>query len=244
LGVLPEVLLFIGRFHPLLLHLPVTLILLLVPFSIFLYTRKNKNELEDLFTVLLYYITLITTLTAILGIFLATGENYNSVSLSYHKWLGVSIAFFCHLMIYIRNWSKQNRLTWNVLMSIAIIMIVATGHYGGTLTHGEDYLSFNNKSQKINKAVFSIDTTLFAGGIQPILNEKCISCHNSNKSKGGLNMQDLEHILKGGKSGAIWVAGNPEKSNIIERLLLDINDEKHMPPKGKSQLSIQVSAGI
>jgi hypothetical protein len=51
-------------------------------------------------------------------------------------------------------------------------------------------------------------------------------------------MQDLGHILKGGKSGAIWVAGNPEKSQLIERLLLDINDEKHMPPKGKSQLSI------
>jgi uncharacterized membrane protein len=238
LGNLPEAVLFIGHFHPILLHLPVTLILLLVPISMFLYARSDKNEFENLFTLLLYYVTLITTLTAILGVFLATDENYNSDSLFYHKWLGVSIALFCHLMIYIRNWSKENRLTWNVVMSISVVLIIATGHYGGTLTHGKEYLSFNNRVEINNKAVFSTDTTLFAGGIQPILNEKCISCHNSNKSKGGLNMQDLEHILKGGKSGAIWVAGNPDKSQMIERLLLDINDEKHMPPKGKSQLSI------
>ena len=238
LGILSETILFVGRFHPLILHLPITLIFLLVPFSIFVYARNDKEEFEKIFNLSLYYITLITTLTAILGIFLATGENYNSESLVYHKWLGVSIAFFCHLMIYIRNWSKQNKLTWNALMSVAIIMIVATGHYGGTLTHGEDYLTLNNKIETNKKVLFSTDTTLFAGGIQPILNEKCISCHNSSKSKGGLNMQDLDHILKGGKSGAIWVAGNPEKSQIIERLLLDINDEKHMPPKGKTQLSI------
>jgi hypothetical protein len=237
LGTLPEVILFIGHFHPLIIHLPVTLILLLAPISIFLYTRNDKAAFENPFTLLLYYITLITTLTAILGVLLATGENYNKESLFYHKWLGVSIAIFCHLMIYIRNWSNQNKLTWNVLMTIGIVMIVATGHYGGTLTHGKDYLSFNKKTELNNKAVFSTDTTLFAGGIQPILNEKCISCHNTNKSKGGLIMQDLESILKGGKSGAIWIAGSPEKSQIIERMLLDIDDEKHMPPKGKSQLS-------
>ncbi len=33
---------------------------------------------------------------------------------------------------------------------------------------GKDYLSFNNEIEINNKAVFSTDTTLFAGGIQPI----------------------------------------------------------------------------
>jgi len=52
-------------------------------------------------------------------------------------------------------------------------------------------------------------------------------------------MENLETIIKGGKSGALWVSGDPEKSQLIERLLLDLENEKHMPPKGKSQLNIE-----
>ena len=44
-------------------------------------------------------------------------------------------------------------------------------------------------------------------------------------------------MLKGGKSGSMWVSGDPDKSLMIERMLLDMEDKKHMPPKGKAQLS-------
>jgi hypothetical protein len=44
-------------------------------------------------------------------------------------------------------------------------------------------------------------------------------------------------IKKGGKNGKIFVAGNTFKSPLYTSLVLPIDDEKHMPPKGKHQLS-------
>lgn len=238
LGSLPAVVLFLGHFHPVILHLPITLIILLVPFSIYLYRRNDKVEFENLLDLSLHYITLITTLTAIAGLLLASGGNYNEDSLFYHKWLGVAMAFLCHLSIYIRKWSRQNHIVWGGTMLVTLLLIISVGHFGGSLTHGENYLTYNNNIEINNKALFSTDTTLFAGAIQPILNEKCVTCHNDSKTKGGLNMQDIVKLMKGGKSGALWVSGDPEKSHLIERILLDLENEKHMPPKGKSQLSI------
>jgi hypothetical protein len=52
-------------------------------------------------------------------------------------------------------------------------------------------------------------------------------------------MSDIQKMLAGGKSGAMWVAGDPDNSLIIERLLLDPADRKHMPPKGKPQLTLE-----
>jgi hypothetical protein len=44
-------------------------------------------------------------------------------------------------------------------------------------------------------------------------------------------------IKKGGKNGKIFIAGNTFKSPLYTSLVLPIDDEKHMPPKGKHQLS-------
>jgi hypothetical protein len=43
--------------------------------------------------------------------------------------------------------------------------------------------------------------------------------------------------LVGGEDGKIISAGKPLDSELIKRLLLDANDEHHMPPKGKTPLT-------
>jgi hypothetical protein len=48
-------------------------------------------------------------------------------------------------------------------------------------------------------------------------------------------MEDKAAFLKGGEHGAIVVAGQANNSELVKRLLLDINDEHHMSPKGKPQ---------
>ena len=50
-------------------------------------------------------------------------------------------------------------------------------------------------------------------------------------------MTSLDKILEGVKGGPIWVAGDPSKSHIIQMLRLPMDDKKHMPPKGKNQLT-------
>jgi hypothetical protein len=77
------------------------------------------------------------------------------------------------------------------------------------------------------------------GLVLPVLEEKCVKCHNQKKLKGGLRMDQFSLLMKGGKTGAAVEGGDAANSLLIQRTLLEIDDEKHMPPKGKKQLTGQ-----
>jgi len=78
---------------------------------------------------------------------------------------------------------------------------------------------------------------LYSQVIQPILDNKCVKCHNQNKSKGGLILNSQNAILKGGESGVILIAFDPASSHLYNYPNLPINDEMHMPPEGNAQLT-------
>jgi hypothetical protein len=80
---------------------------------------------------------------------------------------------------------------------------------------------------------------IFRDAVLPILEKKCTSCHSATKKKGGLRLDTEEFILLGGKNGAILTSGNPENSSIYLSMLLPEDDDNHMPPKGKPQLTPQ-----
>jgi mono/diheme cytochrome c family protein len=73
--------------------------------------------------------------------------------------------------------------------------------------------------------------------VQPILQTRCIQCHNEKKQKGDLRLDQLALMLKGGENGPALVAGKGAESDLIKRCLLPEGDDNHMPPKGKPQLS-------
>lgn len=238
LSVLPQIVLFAGRFHPVVLHLPITLIILLIPFSIYLQRRTDTDDLSRLFDVVLHYIALISTLTALAGFLLAADGGYDQESLRFHKWLGVAVAFLTHALVYIKKAFAQKTLVWNIAMAATLIVMVAGSHFGGNLTHGEGFFTFKKDTKPTNAVVeFGEKTTVYQGAVQPVLEAKCITCHNDKKMKGGLNLSSFQVAAKGGKSGAAWVSGDPDKSLMIERMLLDMDNKEHMPPKGKAQLS-------
>jgi hypothetical protein len=78
---------------------------------------------------------------------------------------------------------------------------------------------------------------VFKDLVHPILQSKCVACHNASKIKGELRLDQVAGIQKGGKSGALFVAGNPELSLLIQRIHLPLEDEDHMPPRDKLQLT-------
>src|SRR5207244_1446094 len=57
----------------------------------------------------------------------------------------------------------------------------------------------------------------FTKRVQPILAAKCWACHTDSKL-GGLRLDSLEHVLKGGKSGPAVVPGNPDGSLLIKAI--------------------------
>lgn len=79
---------------------------------------------------------------------------------------------------------------------------------------------------------------VYAGLIEPIFAAKCIGCHGEKKQKGKLAMHTWELVMKGGDSGEpSLVAGKSADSLFIKRISLPADEDEHMPPKDKDQLT-------
>jgi formylglycine-generating enzyme required for sulfatase activity/mono/diheme cytochrome c family protein len=72
----------------------------------------------------------------------------------------------------------------------------------------------------------------FAENIKPILEATCLSCHGSEKPKGGLRLDTRAHALQGGEKGAAIAPGDPKKSPLYTSTILPPGHDDIMPPKG------------
>ena len=72
----------------------------------------------------------------------------------------------------------------------------------------------------------------FEAKVRPILVESCYKCHSfeKGKAKGDLRLDTRDALLKGGATGPAIVAGNPDKSLLIEAVRYGTEDLQ-MPPK-------------
>ena len=71
----------------------------------------------------------------------------------------------------------------------------------------------------------------FEKKVRPLLVDNCISCHGDSKANGGLRLDSLAGLIKGGDSGTALVPGNASKSRIIKAI--SYTGELKMPPSGK-----------
>ncbi|WP_026630142.1 c-type cytochrome domain-containing protein [Dyadobacter alkalitolerans] len=239
--VIPAWLQTVGRMHPLILHFPIVILLIAMLLEFFRFRPEYATNLfyKNFLQNMLLVGSLFAAVTVVMGLFLSQEEGYSGDILDYHKWTGAGIFFFASLIYFVRNttWYKASIARAGAFLTVAVLVL--TGHYGAALTHGSNFIWEPIDSQKTMAAVPLEHAVVFTHVIQPILEQKCTSCHNPDKLKGKLNMTDAESLLKGGKSGKLFVAGNPEVSLLLKRVHLPLDDKKHMPPTGKAQLTLQ-----
>ena len=70
----------------------------------------------------------------------------------------------------------------------------------------------------------------FDEDVLPVFRQHCVNCHGNDKQKGDLNLATFAAVQKGGSSGVVVVAGNPDKSRVFT--LTAHKEEPKMPPKG------------
>jgi hypothetical protein len=71
----------------------------------------------------------------------------------------------------------------------------------------------------------------FEKHVRPVLVERCYECHSaSKKTKGGLALDTRDATLRGGDSGPAVIAGDPEKSLLIDAVRYK-NHDLQMPPR-------------
>jgi uncharacterized membrane protein len=225
----------IGHFHPLLVHLPIGILLL--AFVLECMARwLGHAQLKPAIRMAILLGLGAAVLSALSGWMLAEEGGYEEALLEKHRWWGIGTLGLFGLL-----WVLKDSRWYFPLFSLAVLALTATGHFGGSLTHGSGYLfeakTTENPAISTPTPVFSPETPIFKSIIQPILQEKCVSCHRPEKQKGKLLLTSEEGIAAGGKHGKIIVQGQPDSSNMLLRIRLPLHHDDHMPPSGKSQLS-------
>ena len=237
----PASLQVLGRAHPLLLHFPIVLLVLVWLLGCF----GEKLEIgQPLVKQLIHTLLLVTAwsaaITVVAGLFLSKEGGYEGAGFQWHKWTGVALSFLCTGLLgyHGRSSIAAGRYSnlFRIGLSVAVVVLLVAGHYGAGLTHGADYL-FEPIQRKKEKALDMETAVVFSDLVYPILEAKCLSCHSPSKAKGGLVLSDTTLMLQGGDSGPVLVSGSVEESLLVQRLLLDVDHEHHMPPKGKPQLT-------
>lgn len=239
--------LFFGRFHPIIVHLPIgfMILILLVELSFFLIKQKlNKNVLK----VSWFFCFISSVFASFTGLLISSKGHYIEENLLYHKVFGFIVVGFSFISWLLTNDSIQNlfklktgiRLLTN---SSLFIVLTITGHFGGNLTHGEDYLTefspinkvTHNKDFIIKANNDNLDSlALFKDLIKPIFDSKCVSCHNAEIKRGDFDMTTFESIKRGGGSGNPLNNLNPRESLLLERITLPTKNIKFMPPDGET----------
>src|SRR6266550_3713276 len=80
----------------------------------------------------------------------------------------------------------------------------------------------------------------FETSVRPLLVESCFGCHAEKKQKGGLRLDSLASVMKGGKDGAVLVPGKPEASRLITAVSYQDEDLQMPPDEELSAAQVEV----
>ena len=238
--MLTELLDFLGSLHPLIVHLPIGIVLLTIAIDVFM--RNKNNSVQRVITMGWFFSFFSGLLAALFGWFLGDNGYYFESQIDIHKWSGIAFVSICFIIWLLRYINFRFTKSFNRSVNLtSIILLTITGHFGGEMTHGQNYLFENLPYTQKKISVTTLSETkrsnndslfVYEDLIHPVLEEKCIACHNQNLASGGLNMSSVENMIKGGNSGAGIKNGNPFKSLIYKRVSFPHDHPKFMPPTG------------
>jgi uncharacterized membrane protein len=237
---------FIGRFHPLVVHFPIALILLVPILELaglnhrFTYLRLSSGFLLGM-------ATLSATVAAMLGWCLARSGGYSGPLMTQHMWGGISLAAVCWLCWILRGRASEPALgfVYATALGSGMILVAWTGYRGGQLSQGENHLTeympagLRRALRLSNDAALSKAgaNTFYGSRVAPIFAARCLTCHGPDKHKGKLRLDSYGFLMRGGKDGPVVRAGNIQGSDLFRRITLPADHNDFMPKEGKQPLS-------
>lgn len=228
----------VGRMHPLVLHFPIVLwvLLALMPF---LKSQVEAKSYQAGFEFLLYGAVLTTSFAALMGLFLSREPGYSAEGLYWHKVGGLALSFLGYALLLGYQRVSQKPYFSAVLIGM-VGLLAAASHVGAEVTHGENFVL--GPLQQSKDEAFDAEQPLFASLVMPLLEQKCNQCHSQAKSKGDLIMTSFAALMKGGEKGKVIMTDDLAESRLIQYIHLPMADDDHMPPKGKPQLTEEEKA--
>lgn len=234
-----------GRLHPVVVHLPLGVAAFAVlaaaaaalrPAAVPAAARLVRPAIAFAFAS--------AVLAVVLGALLAREGGVPAGGLAAHRTLALAATVLLAAAVLAPSFvgPRPSRL----LVLLAAGALGAAGHFGGALTHGDDYLRAPWAALLGDRAGHApADAgapaaapdggaeTVYAAAVAPLLARRCGRCHGDAKQKGGLRVDSLEALVRGGKHGPAVVAGHAEVSPLVARARLPEGDDGHMPPEGE-----------
>jgi len=234
---------FIGRFHPLAVHLPIALVLL-VPILELVGRSSRLSYLRLSAGFVLGLATFAATTAAILGWCLGRSGGYSGPLVTQHMWGGILLTFTCWLCWVLRTRLGYPVPMFGIALAIAVVLVAWTGYRGGQLALGADHLTEHMPARlrhalgmQDRLAASKVDPNTFYGArVHPIFASRCVNCHGPDKHKANLRLDSYQGVMRGGKDGPVVQAGNAPGSDLFRRITLPANHDDFMP-KGKKPLS-------
>ncbi len=240
--ILLDIFTFLGRMHPLIIHLPIGFLLLAILFDAISYQKKFGYLRQAVpFTLLIGFFSAVTA--CVFGYMLSLTGDYDNQILNNHLISGICLTLFAGILYafttpHFRKFLTISRPLFSGLSVATFILVSYTGHQGASLTHGNDYISLETLTHQQREKPANIEEAmLFEDVVQPILEKRCFQCHRADKKKGKLSMENLALMLKGGKHGPSVVPGSLDESELFKRITLDPSHEDFMPTDGKTPLT-------
>lgn len=131
-----NLILFFGRLHPLLVHLPIGILILAVCLH-FLGCRPAFNTIGPVLPILWFAGSVSAVLACLAGFLLQLSGDYEADAVTTHQYLGIALAVFSVLLFLLPRYLAIKPLQTPAVL-ILLFLLTATGHYGSSLTHGED----------------------------------------------------------------------------------------------------------
>lgn len=248
---------FLGRFHPVVLHLPIGLFLGLFVLELGA-LRQRSDGYSRAAHILVWLMAVTSILTAYFGLLLASSGDYSGDTLWWHKWLGIIFAAVALVVSFFKVlslcYAGKGLVMYRLLLVGLLVLLTFVGHFGGELTHGKGYLT-NYAPEWLNDLIgepeeeteevevhelVDIEENVFTQQIQPIFEQYCISCHGPEKQKSKYRMDSYEYLLTPGSMEDITIKPySLSESFLLEYLLLPESEDMAMPPEGKPRPSAE-----
>lgn len=234
---------FLGRFHVLVLHFPITLIVL-IPLLELIIRKKQLHNVSEIILTIWWFASISVAATVLLGMTLAANEGFSFEKIQSHLIAGICVAiltFICTGLKYsilksrtansathVENNPSKRLATLYTLFSVSLLLVLfIAAHAGGNLVHGETYLTryapgfiktwLPEEKQAID--LTKVNDQHYVTEVQPLLQKYCFGCHGDEKQKGGIQLSVLNPDFVNGHDAPQWHAA------------LDMINSSEMPPK-------------
>jgi len=231
---------FTGRLHVMMLHAPIGLLIGLGALELFMLVR-HRTIPREVRGLLAWLVALAAVASVGTGLLLSLEGGHDADTMDLHQWLGIACGAGALLAAVLQQCGK--RLAYGLVLGITCGLVIPTGHLGASMTHGDNFLTEPFSPSHVRNTPGTIRSqqsnggplTVYAATIAPIFQSSCVGCHGPDRQKGDLRLDSPEGILAGGRNGPAIVPGDPDGSDLLWRMTVDIDDDDHMPPKKRPQ---------